>query len=231
MKVLVYYIFPSLAWKERAQAFYESYQQHAAGIDHDFIVVHKSAFDDPIFDGQNIVHHSNYGYDIGTLQKLSEQYSDYDVIVQMGGHARILHDNWLHKIVEPFKNPKVAMVGTSGSLEQRPHIRTANVAFRPSAMNTVIFPEFLESKESQYEFEHGENSAYNQLLTSGYLCGMVDKSGTFYTDNWRNTKTYRAGEQENLLVADRHTDAYEYGVIGQRIYLRKLAWDDEMDIE
>jgi hypothetical protein len=224
MNVLAYYIYPNPVWSEKAEVFYESYNQYKPGFEHKLLIVKKEDFVDNIFDNHERIVHDNYGYDMGTLQKIAPESLEYDVVVHFGGHCRILADEWLRKIVSVFSNPEVALVGTSASNENRPHIRTCNFAYRPNLMKQILFPESLETKDSQYQMEYGENSLYNQFTSMGYICGIVDKQGNFFKDNWIDTMTYRSGEQENLLIADRHTDAYQYGVIGQRMFLENLAW-------
>jgi hypothetical protein len=226
MNVLVYYIYPNPSWSNKAEDFYKSYNHHRPGFDHKLLIIKKEDFEDNIFDNHERIIHDNYGYDMGTLQKIAPELLEYDIVVQIGAHCRILTDDWLRKIISAFGDTNVAMVGTSASKENRPHIRTSNFAYRPQLMNLVSFPESLETKEFQYEVEYGENSLYNQFTSMGYACGIVDKNGNFFKDNWENTATFRAGEQENLLIADRHSDAYQYGVIGQRIFLENLAWGD-----
>jgi len=224
VSVLVYYLYPNEEWTSYALDFLESYVSHKSGLEHDFVVVHKSEFQDTVFESYKQIVHDNYGYDIGTLKKMSEDNQDYDIIVHLGSYSQILTDNWLQKITSVFDEPNAGLVGVSASYEQRPHIRTAVLAFRPQQMLSIKFPASLESKEDQYDFEHGENNVFSQYLQKGLNCGVVDVDGKFWQDNWYGSRTFRVGTQDGLMVHDKMSKLYlDVDEMSKR-FLHNLAW-------
>lgn len=65
------------------------------------------------------------------------------------------------------------------------------------------------SKFSTYVFESGWKSMTRQILGQGKSVGIVGKDGIFYLpEEWRKSKSYCSGEQDNLLIKDNQTERY-----------------------
>jgi hypothetical protein len=105
-----------------------------------------------------------------------------------------------------------------------PHVRT-NAFF----INRDVFVSLdfngAKTKLKAYLFENGKNSLTNQLLKSGRMVLVVDKHGRFYRiPQWYQSKTFWAGNQENLLVADNQTMNFIHADAGKRKELTFKAW-------
>ena len=54
---------------------------------------------------------------------------------------------------------------------------------------------------------------------------MVDRAGTVHgPGGWPASRTYRAGEQEGLLIADNRTDDWDRATPAERERLARRAW-------
>jgi len=104
------------------------------------------------------------------------------------------------------------------------HIRTnAFMALRETLLQIHVWR--MLSKLSAFVFESGRNSLTNQILRLGLRPLVVTRTGeAFEKDRWHLSNTFRQSAQENLLVADNQTDAYEQASAEGRIRLSKQAW-------
>jgi len=67
----------------------------------------------------------------------------------------------------------------------------------------------LRSKADASLFESGHNSITTQLRRAGLGAIVVGGDGVGYSVNdWPRSRTFRLGEQENLLITDNHTRAF-----------------------
>lgn len=107
------------------QRFIESYRQHPAGTPHDLVVIFKG-YSDPIQLAahksllQGIRHEAievpDDGFDIGSYQR-AVQSLDHDLLCFLNSYSRILADDWLQKLTNPFGRGPVGLVGATGSWE------------------------------------------------------------------------------------------------------------------
>ncbi|MDR2410737.1 MAG: hypothetical protein LBE13_21865 [Bacteroidales bacterium] len=66
------------------------------------------------------------------------------------------------------------------------------------------------SKADEFLFESGKYSLSIQALIRCYELLVVGADGKAYSmEKWRNAKTYRSYNQENLVIADHHHRCYE----------------------
>jgi hypothetical protein len=89
---------------------------------------------------------------------------------------------------------------------------------------------FRESKLKTFHFEHGKNSMTNQLIGKKLkilVCGRNGK--TYTTQEWKTSRTYRYGEQENLVISDNQTMVYQKANDFDRSYLRFCSWNEPID--
>lgn len=105
-----------------------------------------------------------------------------------------------------------------------PHIRTnAFMIERDLFLTLDAGP--LATKRDAYRFEHGRRSMTAQVTSLGLAALVVGRDGAAYlSDGWMASRTYRSGDQENLLVADNQTRAYADGDAATRRDLTWLAW-------
>lgn len=87
------------------------------------------------------------------------------------------------------------------------------------SMGLVIF------KLSAYMFESGRNSMTAQIMRLGLRPLVVGRDGASYEkEDWPNANTFWQGRQENLLISDNQTDAYDNADIERKAELSKFAW-------
>lgn len=105
-----------------------------------------------------------------------------------------------------------------------PHIRTNAFAIRRDVMNAVTLGP-VRTKWDAYRFESARDGLTLQIQAMGYRIGVVDRRGALHPpEAWRDSHTFWAGDQENLLVADNQTRDYAEGTLARRSYLYAVAW-------
>jgi hypothetical protein len=171
----------------------------------------------------------------------------------LGSYSRILHDDWTNNLVAAIKTPGVGIAGCTGSYESHytrcaaaaqkgggywdlekvykkypphpnPHIRTTGFI-----MEREKFLEYdcsrAVAKSVAFDIESGYTSLTNWLRCQGLRTVVVGVDGMYDIDDWERSRTFRSGDQENLLVADNHTDIYDRASDPEREDLRAIAWD------
>ncbi len=105
-----------------------------------------------------------------------------------------------------------------------PHIRTNGFMIRRSVFLALQHSPF-KSKFMAYRFESGRKSMTNQVLAQGYTVLVIDINGkTFEPPLWKESLTFWAGNQENLLIADNQTDLYSNASPSEKKKMAWLAW-------
>jgi len=109
------------------------------------------------------------------------------------------------------------------------HIRT-NAFMIARELLLKVWPRFIITKRGAYLFENGKNSLTNRIARLGLHCLVVGRDGEAYTrEVWDESRTYRQGGQENLLVADNQTRRYETGSADARKFLSEVAWGTQRE--
>jgi hypothetical protein len=105
--------------------FLRSYDEHPAGIEHDFIVLLKG-FDAPIQASEHMAclkRHAaqtlfapDRGFDVGAYAALKE-INRYDCLCFCNSHSFVLAHDWLLKLWTSLTKPKIGLVGATSSYE------------------------------------------------------------------------------------------------------------------
>jgi hypothetical protein len=83
----------------------------------------------------------------------------------------------------------------------------------------------IKEKIDAHEFESGHESLTRQIMTMNLKALVVGRDGRAYEkENWRESFTFRCGEQQNLLVADNQTRHYEQADPETRRKLTEATW-------
>jgi hypothetical protein len=156
----------------------------------------------------------------------------------------ILGDEWLAFLDRALAPPEVGIVGATGSYESpnavrpgplarlrpghppfpNPHLRTNAFALERELMLSLEWPRGL-GKLAAVALEGGNQSLTRQVLERGLEARVVGRDGVAYPpERWKESRTFRAGEQENLLIADNRTRHYQDGGRLTRWGLAWLAW-------
>jgi hypothetical protein len=106
-----------------------------------------------------------------------------------------------------------------------PHIRTNAFMVNRDVFLKIKYNQPLQNKMDAYKLESGKNSITNQFLKMGYGVCIIDKYGKAYEiGEWDKSKTFWQGKQENLLVIDNQTEAYEKATPSEKLLMTKQAW-------
>jgi hypothetical protein len=121
---------------------------------------------------------------------------------------------------------RAARLGKSFAPFPNPHVRTnAFVIARRTMLGLARSP--LRRKAEAHRFESGIDGFSGQLRAAGLSLVVVGRDGRGYAEGeWAMSRTFRQAEQENLLVADNQTDAYDAAGPAKREQLGRLAWGD-----
>jgi hypothetical protein len=105
-----------------------------------------------------------------------------------------------------------------------PHIRTNGFMVERTTFLGLHF-DGEQDKMDSHRFESGKHGMTRQLLAAGAEILVVGRDGIGYPhEEWALSRTFRSGEQENLLIADNRTDQYAEADEGFRALLASLAW-------
>jgi hypothetical protein len=80
-------------------------------------------------------------------------------------------------------------------------------------------------KDAAHRLESGWHNITRQVLAMGRSVLVVGRDGHAYEpQQWPASRTFRSGEQENLLIADNRTEEYRLASPDGRGTLSELAW-------
>ena len=128
--------------------------------------------------------------------------------------------NWLGKSNAALSLPGMGLVGASGSFEAPPslggaefpgiHVRTNAFMMRTALARRTLGRLTIKRKLDAYQAEHGPNSLSRQVASCGLTAAIVGANGRAYAPEWwRGSRTFRQGDQANLLVADNQTRGWD----------------------
>ncbi len=219
-------ILPSVIYLERfgnppdlMNNFIKSITKYPAGAGFNYVHVKKGFSKDSACG--TIV--EDVGYALNSLVKVLKDLT-CEKFLFFTSYSKILSPMWLACYLDAFRRENTGIVGATGSYERNKHIRTN--AFM---MNSELFLELagsgFETRDQECEFEAGNNNLTVQLQSRGLIPIVVNKLGKqWLMDDWEQSKTFRSGDQECLIVSDNRTDDYDISDDQRKEYLRKLSW-------
>ncbi|MDQ6778712.1 MAG: hypothetical protein M3071_21380 [Actinomycetota bacterium] len=105
-----------------------------------------------------------------------------------------------------------------------PHVRTTGVMVRHDVLERLRLAT-PQRKVDSHRLESGARSISAQVRELGLSTVVTGRDGHSYEyDAWPASHTFWAGEQENLLIADKQTDNYERADGALRAILSAFAW-------
>lgn len=172
----------------------------------------------------------------------------------LNSYSEILADDWLGCMSRAADMPGVGLVGATGSWESKaemvggppmhwayqvatlkltraqyerfpnPHIRTtAFMLDRDLALATTMSR--AHDKPSAYLVESGRRSITRQVEERGLRAVVVGRDGrTYERQEWPESRTFRSGGQENLLVADNRTREWQIAPANLQRRWSRYAW-------
>ncbi|HVT35522.1 MAG TPA: hypothetical protein VHE37_08060, partial [Nevskiaceae bacterium] len=105
-----------------------------------------------------------------------------------------------------------------------PHLRTNGfMAAREVLLQLRVPP--IRNKDDAHRFESGVHGFTAQLKGLGLRSLLVGADGKAYEPaEWPESRTFRLGDQDNLLMADNQTRTYLAADADTRRKLSNLAW-------
>lgn len=241
------------------EQFLSSYTEHSAGAGHRLVIAWNGYGDAGTLQSAralaNGVAHDDLvvtrrEMDLTVYRQVAEQVSER-AICFLNSYSRLLHDGWLGALSENLEQPGVGLVGATGSWESplsgaplplrflrsgryppfpNPHVRTNAFMLRRETMLSLRWPR-ITTKSGAWELESGNQSVTRQVEGRGQRVLIVGRDGQGYPrERWRESATFRLGEQTNLLVEDNRTRQYADAGPRLRRKLTRLAWGDPVRV-
>lgn len=105
-----------------------------------------------------------------------------------------------------------------------PHVRTNGLLIERQRWLEICHPA-PRDKLAAHRLESGRGGIVARLRASGLEAVVVGRDGQSYlSDAWPASFTFWQGDQENLLIADNQTFAYQVGDAHRRRVLSGYAW-------
>ena len=204
------------------------------------------------------------GFDLGSYFYGSRRGEEH-IVMFTNSYSVLQGDQWLAKIAGAYCQPRVGLVGATGSWESlasvhwqnrpdsrapwpsrfhargrvialglplsamfpafpNPHLRT-NAFMLARTDFLASQPRFLRTKLNAWLFESGRRSLTRQMITRGLDVRVVARDGSTYGPaEWMQSNTFWQSSQENLLIHDNRTLAYEYGDTALQTRWSRAAW-------
>ncbi len=242
-----------LAWTpygiETAERFLASYRRHDPGAEHRLLLLlaGPEGDRDPWRRAFAAVPHEELevgeGMDLDHYREAAERVAA-ERFCFLNTSTEILAAGWLGHLERALLAPGVGVVGATGSWESpnavrpgplrrlrpghpsfpNPHLRTNGFAIGRELLRELDWPTGID-KLGAVAVEGGYGSLTRQVQERGLEARVVGRDGVAYPpEEWYESRTFRRGEQENLLLADNRTRHYQDGGRLTRAFLAWLAW-------
>lgn len=241
---------------EPLRRFTRSYRARSAGCEHALLVVFNGFADAAALDAARAelaeLEHaqlvpSHPLQDLGAYRAAAEHARDADTLCFLNSHSELLVDGWLALLERQLRAPGVGIVGATGSHESsfssaprplkplrrrqfppfpNPHVRTNAFMLERERMLALDWT-VARGKSSAHRLESGTRGITRQLLADGLEPRVVGRDGRGYAPlEWPHSRTFRSGDQGNLLVADNRTRQYDEADPPRRAELARMAWGE-----
>jgi hypothetical protein len=172
----------------------------------------------------------------------------------VNSYSVVRGDDWLAHLARALDEPDVGIVGATASWESQaewrgggprawlyqlvvlrsarrdyprfpnPHIRTNGFMIERERLLDLGLGGAVD-KRAAYLLESGWNGITRELRRRGLRALVVGLDGrTFDVEDWPESGTFRLGDQENLLIADNQTGAYQGARYRKRRRLTRASW-------
>lgn len=230
------------------ERFVASYTSYSAGVSHRLYIILKG------YPGEESIHEAKLkfqqlnveflytddrSFDLGSYADVMPAVQEEYVCV-LNTNSEIASSEWLAKLYANIRYPHVGAVAATGSYESLNDLDPAfppfpNIHLRSNAMllRTIdareIFSSIkISSKEHAFFLESGSNGISQQIFDRGMTCLVIGKDGRGYSPQfWPLAKTFRFGEQKNLLVHDNVTRTYQSLTVSKKLMLQYRTWGED----
>jgi hypothetical protein len=226
---------------ESIRRFVRGYRNRPAGVDHELVVIFKGfaseyalaaartamegiAFRE-VCTGDDTFDLGAYADAIGRL--------DCERATFLNTGSEPVASDWLRKLSAALDLPGVGLVGASGSFEvgvgggvfPNIHVRTNAFMMRTPLARQTLGRLIIKTKRDAHDGEHGPNSLTRQVVARGLTTLIVGANGRAYAPEWwSGSRTFRQGNQANLLVADNQTRAWGALTWSKRKVVYEMTW-------
>jgi len=204
-----------------------SYMKYWSGYPHNLVVINRYADNpDSMFGWAKHLRYDGGGWDCGAWQFAGKNI-DTDLLVCFNSSTYITGGGWLKRFVDAVEAYGDGLYGPLTSYEIIPHVRTPCMIFQPDVIND--YPKEVMSREDTYRFESlgwpdGTPNFTQWTKHEGNKTMLVTWDGVYNLQKWRDpTNIFRRGDQSNLIVKDRHCEAYEASDAEEKTRLENLA--------
>lgn len=232
-KVTVGYI---LRETSGAEKFSQAYFAKDAGIEHELLLINKGAKYDKASESKKLLtlcdriqYVSDYALAM-RAHRLAMIYCNTEYYCGLSSWSRPLVNGWLKKLIDAATIPYVGFVSCTGSYETfankssgnlfrrlfrfllwpkgiNPHLRLTGFCGKTETLlkywPTVFFNKVLDEWH-----EHGRNSISRRMIKDHLSLLVVSTNNIYHVNKWTQSNTFRASQQEHLLIADKQTDIY-----------------------
>ncbi len=229
----------------RFRRFVAAFNKYLPGTDHDLFIIFKGFDSEADLDDAKAVFSAvrhealstdDDNFDLGAYRAAAESVP-HEFIGLLNSNAEPNSDGWMGKL---FNNlgPDVGAVGATGSFESlnafdyrippfpNVHLRSNSLIIRRIDL-LLMFPKRIPDKLSAFHVESGPDSFTRQLFERGMSVLVVGGDGRGYPiQRWPDSKTFRLGLQENLLVHDNVTRTYDVMSFKRKKEISGLTWGD-----
>lgn len=171
---------------------------------------------------ESMDHTDPTGRDIGAILGAAAQLRRDELTLFVGSTCYPVATNWIDRLRHVWTSTRAGAVAPFASLEVHPHLRTACFATLPRYLGVYPFAELCGG--DYYRFEHGSDNFTLWLQSQGFRPQQVTRGKAVDVGDCRKVRNgFRRGNQSELLVRDRHVDAYSNANTVQRLDLRLRA--------
>ena len=224
--------------------FLASYRRHPAGCGHDLVLLCKG-FDDTAAqaaaeaacDGiaSRRLTVPDDGFDLGAY-RAAARLLPHDRVCFLNSHTEILSDEWLLKLALNLERGGIGFVGGTGSLERlrasrrfppfpNVHLRSNGFLIDRRLFLRAAGEAPIRDKLDAFLLESGPDSLTRRVLAEGQGVLIVGADGRGYPPRmWARTRTFRLGEQDNLLFGDNQTRKVLADPWRARAYVAGTSW-------
>ncbi len=238
---------------EALARFIDSYREHPAGAEHRLLIVmkgFKAGEDRGRWEQalEGVAHESmdtpTGMLDLGTYRSVVDAEPYAERYCFTNSSAVVLADNWLALLDRHLSTPGTGIAAVAGSHESlrsaaprplrpfrlgfdrfpNPHVRTNGFMMRRELVRALDWPA-PRRKLQALRLESGKHGISRQVRDRGLALVIVGRDGAAYpVERWRESATYRSGNQENLLLADTRTRQFDDSSPKRRLHLEEMTW-------
>ena len=228
-------------YMESVRRFLAAYATFSAGVEHDLFVIFKGFSSEAALAAARAEFHATAFQEIHTGDDSLDLGAYADAIMRtpcsracfLNTSSEPAASHWLLKLDRALDLPGVGIAGASGSFEAgvggamfpNVHIRTNAFMMGASLARSTLGRLDIKTKRDAHLAEHGTDGITRQVVRRGMSAVIVGANGRAYAPEWWNgSRTFRQGDQSNMLVLDNQTRAWDATAWPQRKSTYNATW-------